>query len=72
MGTAVAGVIKRVGLYDEVGNGTYPYGIYLEKNGTGAPTVNIVSGMNTSQSVAQSSWNIDTMTGGGPSEKYLI
>ena len=67
MGAENTGVVKRVGLYDEIGNGTYPYGIYLEKSGSSAPTLNINSGMNATESVSQASWNVDPLTGSGPS-----
>lgn len=63
MGTAAAGIIKRIGLYNAQN------GIFFETNGT---TVNLVrrtyvTGSAVDNTVAQASWNLDPMNGSGDS-----
>lgn len=71
MGTAAANVTRRVGLFSATNSGatvTVTNGIYLEQ--TGASTINLCltnAGTQADQTIAQASWNIDPMTGSGPS-----
>lgn len=60
----------KTGLRQRVGYYGANNGIYLEKNGTSAPTLverSYVTGAMTETSVAQSSWNIDPLDGTGTS-----
>lgn len=70
-GTAAANVTRRIGLFNATNSGatvTIGDGIFLEQ--TGASTVNLRianSGTTADQTVAQASWNLDTLDGNGPS-----
>jgi hypothetical protein len=58
-GTGVTGVVKRIGYYDSLN------GVYIQQNGA---TISLGFRQNgTDTLVAQSSWNVDTMNGTGPS-----
>ena len=69
-----AGLVSRVGLFD--GDTTTPYanphGFYFENN-NGNLSVNIANygGGESSQTVPQSAWSIDTLDGNGPSQITL-
>lgn len=73
----VANVTKRVGLFSATNSGatvTIENGIFLEVTGTSTVNMRIVNaGSQTDQTVAQASWNIDTMGAGtlNPSGKTL-
>lgn len=67
LGSAVANVRKRVGLFDTQN------GIFLEQTGSGVSFVRrtFVTGSAVDNAVAQASWNIDKFDGTGPSEITL-
>lgn len=68
VGTAVAGVVKRVGYFDANN------GIFLEQNGTTDVAIvrrTNVSGSIVDNRVVQASWSIDKMDGTGPSRATL-
>lgn len=75
LGTAAANVTRRVGLFNATNSGatvTIENGVFLEQ--TGAATINlriVNAGTQADQIVAKGSWNIDPMTGTGPSGKTL-
>ena len=63
MGTAQTGATTRIGYFDDSN------GIFLERTGTTVQLVRrtFVGGSAVDNTVAQASWNIDPMTGAGPS-----
>lgn len=71
LGTAAANVTRRVGLFSATNSGatvTIVNGIFLEQ--TGASTVNlriVNAGTQADSTVAQASWNLDTLDGNGSS-----
>jgi len=67
-GPAVAGIAKRVGMYDvDNANTNNPLnGILLEQTTSGL-TWYLYKGDGTSQSAAQAAWNVDPLNGSGPS-----
>lgn len=61
---AQTNVIKRIGLFDDEN------GIFVQQSGTGALSFTIrsyVTGAAVENTVAQASWNVDTLDGNGPS-----